>query len=250
MGTIVILGSANAIPDQYHENTHLLVQEGRRAILVDCTGNPNAEFNRAGVGPEDLTDIILTHFHPDHVSGVPLLLMDLWLLGRRKSITIHGLADAVTRMESMMNLYDWRDWPNFFPVLYHALPEEEQVCVLEDEDFSIQASPVKHLIPTMGVRIEFKRNGKIMAFSSDTEPCPNVVELSRQADLLIHEATGSSFGHSLPGQAGDVARQAGAKALSLIHYPTNLDAEKWLREAREKFAGPVSLATDFERIEM
>ncbi len=250
MGTIVILGSANAVPDQYHENTHLLVQEGNRAILVDCTGNPIAELNRTGVNPEALSDIILTHFHPDHISGVPLLLMDLWLLGRRKPITLHGLADTLTRMETMMNLYDWREWPNFFTIHYHALPETDQTSVILDDDFSITASPVKHLIPTIGVRIEFRRSGRILAFSSDTEPCPSMIELSRQADLLIHEATGSSFGHSLPRQAGEVAHQAGVKALSLIHYPINLDAEKWLCEAKEAFEGPVSLATDNQRIEI
>ncbi|GAP15136.1 metal-dependent hydrolases of the beta-lactamase superfamily III [Longilinea arvoryzae] len=250
MGTIVILGSANAVPDQYHENTHLLIQEGDRAVLVDCTGNPIAELNRTGVSPDALTDIILTHFHPDHVSGVPLLLMDLWLLGRRKSITIHGLADTVTRMKSMMDLYDWRDWPNFFSILYHPLPEEDQVAVLRDEDFAITASPVKHLIPTLGIRVEFQRTGKVMAFSSDTEPCQSVIDLAQQADLLIHEATGSSFGHSLPRQAGEVAQMAGAKTLSLIHYPTNADSEKWLREAKEAFDGPVSLATDYQRTEI
>jgi ribonuclease Z len=212
-------------------------------------GNPIAELNRAGVNPDALTDLILTHFHPDHISSVPLLLMDLWLLGRRRPITLHGLADTLNRMESMMGLYDCNEWPNFFPILYHRLPEEEYMPVLEDEDFSITASLVKHMIPSIGVRVEFRRTGKVIAYSSDTEPCQSVVELGRQADLLIHEATGSTFGHSLPAQAGEIARQAGAKALSLIHYPTNIDGERWLREARESFDGPVSLATDFQRIE-
>ncbi|MRR32441.1 MBL fold metallo-hydrolase, partial [bacterium] len=87
MGTIVILGSANAVPDENHGNTHLAILEGTRAILVDCTGSPIVELQHNGVAPEALTDLILTHFHPDHVSGVPLLLMDLWLLGRKQAIT-------------------------------------------------------------------------------------------------------------------------------------------------------------------
>lgn len=250
MGTIVILGTANAVPDDRHENTHLLVQEGERTILVDCTGNPIAELKRAGVSPDLLTDVILTHFHPDHVSGVPLLLMDLWLMGRKHGIRIHGLADTLDRMQTMMKLFDCESWPNFFPVDYHILPEESKADMITDDDFRITASPVRHLIPTIGIRVEFTRSGKVLAYSSDTEPCQNVVELARESDILIHEATGTSFGHSTPRQAGEIAQQARTKALYLIHYPAEVSEAKWLVEASETFTGPVSLARDYMRIEL
>lgn len=250
MGTIVILGSANAVPDAHHENTHLLFQEGDRAVLVDCTGNPVAELQRAGVDPDRLTDLILTHFHPDHVSGVPLLLMDLWLLGRKHAITVHGLADTLDRMETMMRLFDCESWPNFFPIHYHRLPEEEQTLMLEDDDFRILASPVKHLIPTIGIRVEWKRSGKSMAYSSDTEPFQSVVTLGKNVDVLIHEATGSPFGHSTARQAGEIGKQAGARALYLIHYPADVDERLWIQEASAAFTGPVSLASDYQRIEL
>lgn len=250
MGTIVILGSANAVADENHGNAHLVIQQGSRAILIDCTGNPTVELLRAGVNPDSLTDVILTHFHPDHVSSTPLMLMDLWLRGRRQAITIHGLADTLDRMETMMNLYDWRNWPGFFQIHYHRLPEEERVTLLDDADFTITASPVKHLIPTIGIRVQFQPSGRVMAYSSDTEPTQSVVDLSRHADVLIHEAAGSTFGHSLPRQAGEVARAAEAKALYMIHYPARADGVSMLNEARQSFGGPVFLASDFQRIEI
>lgn len=250
MGTIVILGTANAVPDDRHENTHLLVQEGERAILVDCTGNPLAELKRAGVNPDYLTDVILTHFHHDHVSGVPLLLMDLWLSGRKHGIRVHGLADTLERMQTMMRLFDCESWPSFFAVDYHILPDQAQAELLVDGDFVITASPVKHLIPTIGIRVDFVRSGRVAAYSSDTEPYQNVVELARESDILIHEATGTSFGHSTPRQAGEVAQSARAKSLYLIHYPADLDEEKWLAEAGQAYNGPVYLARDYMRIEL
>lgn len=248
MGTIVVLGSANAVPDEHHENTHLLITEGDRSVLIDCTGNPVAELKRAGVDPDRLTDLILTHFHPDHVSGVPLLLMDLWLLGRKHAITVHGLTDTLDRMETMMKLFDSESWPGFFQINYHRLPEEEQALLLDDDDFRILASPVKHLIPTIGIRVECKQTGKSMAYSSDTEPFTSVVTLSRDVDVLIHEATGSPFGHSTARQAGEIGQQAGAKALYLIHYPADVDERQWVEEARAAFSGPVALAKDYQRI--
>ncbi len=70
---IIVLGSANAIPDESAENTHFLVQVGQRVVLVDCAGSPLVHIPKAGVNFDQIEDIILTHFHPDHVSGVPAL---------------------------------------------------------------------------------------------------------------------------------------------------------------------------------
>ena len=250
MGKIVILGSANAVPDSNHANTHFLIQEGLRGILVDCPENPIVKLQKAGQSLDGLSDIILTHFHPDHISGVPLLLMDLWLSGRKLPIMIHGLNDTLDRMESMMNLFNWQSWPGFFSVYYNRLPQEERSGLLLDDDFAITAAPVQHLIPTIGIRIDFKRSGKVIAYSSDTQPCQNVIDIAQQAELLIHESAGLLKGHSSPGQAGKVAQQAGVRALYLIHYPTDVDPDQWIGEASQFFAGPVFMAVDDLIIEM
>jgi ribonuclease Z len=83
---IIILGSSNAVPSKDHENTHLVIIGKERTILVDCVSDPIVRLEQAGVDFNELTDIVITHFHPDHVSGVPLLLMDIWLKGPTKPI--------------------------------------------------------------------------------------------------------------------------------------------------------------------
>ena len=80
MPKVIILGSSNAVPSIDHENTHLVIVGEERTILVDCVSNPIVRLEQAGIDFNDLTDIVITHFHPDHVSGMPLLLMDMWLL--------------------------------------------------------------------------------------------------------------------------------------------------------------------------
>ena len=89
MQKVIILGSSNAVPSRDHENTHMAIIGNGRSILVDCVSNPVVRLEQAGVDFNELTDIIITHFHPDHVSGVPLLLMDMWLMGRTKPINIY-----------------------------------------------------------------------------------------------------------------------------------------------------------------
>lgn len=99
MPKVIILGSSNAIPSTGHENTHMVVVGEDRTVLVDCVSNPILRLEKAGLDFNNLTDLVLTHFHPDHVSGVPLLLMDMWLMGRHKPLNIYGLHHTLDRME-------------------------------------------------------------------------------------------------------------------------------------------------------
>ena len=246
MARVIILGSSNAISNEDHENTHLMVIGEERTVLIDCVGNPILRLKQAGVGYDNLTDLILTHFHPDHVSGVPLLLMNMWLLGRKKPLCIYGLPHTMDRIEDLMGLFSWTEWPNLFPVSVFRLPEIELSTVIDCKEFLIVSSPVCHLIPTIGLRVEFKNTNKVAAYSCDTEPCDQVVNLAERADILIHEASGAFPGHTSAEQAGEVARRAKVGGLYLIHYPTdkiqNLDL---INEARWNYNGAVKLAMDF-----
>jgi ribonuclease Z len=195
---------------------------------------------------DSLTDLILTHSHPDHVSGVPLLLMNMWLMGRHHPLNIYGLDHTLNRIEVMMGTYSWDEWPNFFPVVFYRLPANEKTLVLECEEFRIFSSPVRHLIPAIGLRMELKRYEKVVAYSCDTEPCAELVRLATGADVLIHEAAGGALGHTSAAEAGEVARQAEVGELYLIHYPTGKYASGDLvAEAKRYFQGPVRLAEDF-----
>lgn len=251
MAKIIFLGTSNALPDEEHENTHLLALTNHRVILIDCANNPLLRLKKVGINLNDLTDLILTHFHPDHVAGVPQLLMDMWLIGRYRPLNIYGLHHTLDRIERLMEFYGWEEWPGFFPVSFYRLPSQEMTPLIEGQDVNIYASPVKHIIPCIGLRMEFKPEGKVIAYSADTEPCAQVIRLAERADVLIHEASGAFFGHSSASQAGDIARQAEANALYLVHYPTGASANgNLVAEAAKQFPGLVVLAQDFMEIDI
>lgn len=250
MAKLTVLGTSNAIPSETHDNTHMALVGREHALLIDCASNPVVRLERAGIDLLTLPDIILTHFHPDHVSGVPLLLMDLWLLGRRLPLNIYALDYTVDRMQNLMEAYGWSTWPNFYPVAFHRIPEQERVPVLEHEEWRVFSSPVCHLIPAIGLRVEFPETNRVLAYSCDTEPCPQVVRLAQGADVLIHESTGNSTGHTSPAQAGSIASQAHAKSLYLIHYPNrDVDPQSFVVEAKKSFAGEVELTRDFMNLD-
>lgn len=251
MPKVIILGSSNAVPSKDHENTHFVIVGDERTILVDCVGNPVVRLEQAGVDFNSLTDIVITHFHPDHVSGVPLLLMDMWLMGRTKPLNIYGLHYTMDRLEDLMGFYSWSDWPNFFSVGFYRLPQSEMAFVLDSEEFKICSSPVHHMIPTIGLRVECKKVPKTFAYSCDTEPCEQTVRLADGADFLLHEAGGASYGHSSAEQAGEIASRAEVGGLYLIHYPTGRFAKGDIAaQAGKTFQGEIVVAEDFMTIDL
>ena len=151
-----------------------------------------------------------------------------------------------------MDLFDWEDWENMYPVEFHTIPMEEYSEVQGGGEFRILSSPVEHMIPTLGLRIEYPEGNFIGAYSSDTNPISQTVKLAEGADILIHEAAGPHFGHSTAAEAGEIASRSGVERLFLIHYgfhggqtPASL-----IDEAKKTFLGEVFLAEDYLEIEM
>jgi ribonuclease Z len=243
MAKITFLGTASAVPDKDHENAHLIIDAAERVILVDCAGNPVVRLDQAGINPLSITDIILTHFHPDHVSGLPLLLMDMWLMRRKAPIHIYGLSDVINRVEQMMALFNWGDWDGFYPVNFHMIPEVEYSNLIDTKSVKLWASPVNHSIPAIGIRLWVPTG--TMCYSSDTAPCDALLRLAEEVDVLVHEATGEGVGHTSPEHAGEIAQKAGAKKLILIHYSPKTDLNTWVDKAKQSFEGDVFPAKDF-----
>lgn len=245
MAKLVVLGSSNAIPTADHQNTHFVLSGDASNILVDCSGNTWIRVAQAEIEQNQIADIILTHCHPDHISGIPSFLMNLWLSGRKRLLRIYGLEHTLTCVEKMMALYEWEQWPDFFPVSFNIILDQENIPILENEDFRIFSSPVRHIVPTIGLRFESVKSGKVIVYSGDTEPCEEVVSLARGAEILIHEATGESYGHSSAAQAGKIAQAADVRSLYFIHYPPHLYSSfQMIEEARSYFNGEIHFARD------
>jgi len=242
---VIILGSGPALPGPGQDYAQLLLLGQQHSLLIDCGSNPFQKFQAFGLAASVPTDLIVTHFHPDHIAGYSTLLLSCWLAGRQNSLNVHGLEYTVTRMKAMMELYDTHDWPGMFAIEYNQISSDDQSRVLNYDEFSVLSWSVKHVIPNIGLRIESTETGKVLAYTSDTEPCPQVSQLAQGAEILIHEATGNHDWHTSAAQAGIVANRAGVKELYLIHYSAEGQEKKdMINSARKNFAGPIFLAEE------
>ncbi|MFN2145723.1 MAG: MBL fold metallo-hydrolase [Anaerolineales bacterium] len=248
MVKLVILGTATNIPDAAHENTHMVLVGEERIVLVDGPGNPYSRLLQAGLDPDQLTDIVVTHFHPDHAGGIPLLLMAIGLTGRKAPMNLYANQHCMERLVRNLEDYDWEKW-HWFPVNLITLPEEERFLAVDCEEFRVFTSPVKHFIPAIGLRVETAET--ILVYSGDTAPTPGLDRLAAGSQIMIHEAGGESEGHASAKQAGKAAALAGVEELILVHYPVGgYDGELLLNEAGEMFSGKILLGRSFMKVDL
>jgi ribonuclease Z len=143
----------------------------------------------------------------------------------------------------MMSLFGWEKWPDFFDVSFRVIPADKSV-ILSDSSVKLWSTPVKHLIPTIGLRVDGLIQPFSIAYTCDTEPCQGVEDLALGADILIHESSGNAKGHSTAAQAGEAAARAEVDKLVLIHYPNHTEESLLIGEAEEKYSGEIIAAID------
>jgi len=252
---VIPLGVSAALPAPGSANTYLVVARGEKYWLVDCADSPLARIQQAGLDPLGAQGVIITHFHPDHVYGLPAFLLGLFLFGlehkrpRKMPLPIFARPEVLERVQAMMALHDPQSLEGMYPLIYHPVAPEMGVLIAKDDDFEITAAPTRHSVPSLAVRFALPGLARAFVYSSDTGPSPEVEELARGATLLFHEATGTAMsGHSSPAEAGALAARAGVARLVLIHYNQAPPPEtlQMLIKAQEAFGKPVELAQEFQ----
>ena len=248
---VIPLGVAAALSDAGHANSYLAVVGSNGYWLVDCADGPIGRLQRAGLDPLAVRGIIITHFHPDHVYGLPAYLLGLFMLAngepRSEPLSIYARPEVLSLVRGMVALFESQSWVSSLSLAYHEITPEVGALVAEDDEFTVTAAPAQHSIPSVAVRFALRGTSRAFVYSSDTFPCPEVEQLAQDATLLFHEATDSDRAHTRPGAAGALAARAGVGRLVLIHYYTQPDAMVYaLSEAGKTFGGPVALAEELK----
>ena len=248
MAELLLLGTGSAFAGPSREPTMLAVRGRQSTVLIDCGGNAARQLLRLDVPLNSIDRLVLTHSHPDHTSGFPLLVEMLWLGGRRAPLPVHGPPDTVDLARRVLAQWDLSDWKGLFDIEWQPVSLEPGVLVARTDEFEITAAPGVHSVPVMGLRFEDLQGGGVCAYSADGGPSDGVRSLARGVDLLVHEATGAYPEHSTAEAAGLLAREAGSRRLVLVHLsPLVNDLEAQRKEAAEAFGGEVSVGQDLDR---
>ncbi|RMF58929.1 MAG: MBL fold metallo-hydrolase [Calditrichaeota bacterium] len=225
-----------------HEHEIFLL-DGGTGTLLKCL--------QAGVSYQDIDKLFYTHLHPDHTGDlIPFLFATKYTPGfiRRKRLEIFGPVGFKAFLARAVELYEMALLEGGYEISMQELDDS----VVELESLVVETRRVKHSRNAIGYR--FSGGDGVLVYSGDTDTCDAIIELARNADLLVLECSFPDDmkveGHLTPREAGHIAAQAGAKRLILTHlYPVCVE-EEILASCQQVFDGEVHIARDLQQLHL
>jgi ribonuclease BN (tRNA processing enzyme) len=182
------VGCGDALGSGGRFNTCFHATGERVNFLIDCGASSLPALKRLEIGRDDIDLILITHFHGDHFGGLPFLLLDAQFTRRTRPLVIAGPEGIETRLMQVMEALfeNSSKTKQRFDLSVVALkPEETRTFgAVTVTPFSVVHGESGG--PFLAYRI--KAEGRVIAYSADTEWTETLIPLARDADLFIAEA--------------------------------------------------------------
>lgn len=293
MFEILFLGTGASVPSRDRSLPCVAVRQGRSISLFDCGEGSQRQLMISPFSFMKIDRIFITHLHGDHILGLPGLLQTMGMSGRRDPVSVYGPTGLLKALKSMLDAcegeleYDLRieevegdeefSFDSFDVTVFrtvHNTPsvgyvyrehdrpgifnkeKAEKLGLVPGDDFSrLQAGETVNGVTPDQV-IGPKRPGCSLVYTGDTVPCSEIVSVSKDVDVLIHEATyteedsglAKEHFHSTAKAAAETAAKCNVKMLALIHISNRYgDSEASLAEAKSVFGNTVA-PDDFQML--
>jgi ribonuclease BN (tRNA processing enzyme) len=183
------VGTGDAFGSGGRFNTCFHVVGAQTNFLIDCGASSLIAMSRLGIDRNGIDFILLTHFHLDHCGGVPFFLLDAQFPGRRtRPLTVAGPAGLKAWFPRLMDAAfegSAGSLKRFELSLVELTPE----IPWHFKNVEIQSMLVRHGAPANGYHgYRIAMDGKVLAYSGDTEWTDSLIALGRDADLFVSEA--------------------------------------------------------------
>jgi ribonuclease Z len=164
---LVFLGTAGSMPTAQRAPAALLVRRGGDRLLFDCAEGTQRQLLRSSVGLVELGEIFVTHFHADHILGLPGLFKTFSLRGRERPLEVHGPRGLVDLLGSLKRVVG--------KLSYEVrVIELDPGDVLERDGYRLAAFEVAHGVPAVGWSvIESTRPGRFDVEAADALGVPS-----------------------------------------------------------------------------
>ena len=246
---LTILGSGTCVPSLRRSSPGLLLKVQEKVIILDFGAGALRRMLEVGLGYHDIDYFCFTHIHPDHIADIiPFLFCcNYGEEVRVKNLQIIGGPGFSTFFNNLISVFGhWLE-----PLNYKRTVHEFINNIREDQEIKITTKPLNHSPQSIGYRIE-NSDGKSLVYSGDTAYCDNIVELAKNASLLVLE---SSFPddrqpewHLTPFLAGRIASEAYCERLVLTHFYPPCDEINIIEECRKAYKGEIIVAEDLMKI--
>ena len=226
---LVFLGTSSAIPTSHTNHSAVALKAFGEIFLFDCGEGTQLQMSKAKISPMKINNIFITHFHGDHILGLPGIIQSMAFRGRKNPLHIFGPKGLVEMVNIIRNF-------GYFSLTFEIYMHEiDDGIILEEENYRISCSKMNHTVLNFAYSIYEKkrpkfirekaialginpgpdfgklqqgisvkvgdaviqpeqvlgeeRKGRKIIYSGDTTPSEQMVEFAEDADLLIHEST-------------------------------------------------------------
>jgi ribonuclease Z len=279
---VTLLGTGTPIPSIDRFGPSTLIEAGDQKLLIDAGRGATIRLHQLNIPIGRLDALLLTHFHSDHISGVPDVWLTGWLesyFGTRQTpfrvIGPRGTKRLIAKLEEAyaddirIRMADEKLPPDGIATVVEEY--ERDGVVYEKNGVKVIAFEVDHgdvIKPAYGYRIEYA--GRVAVISGDTRYNQNVVKYAMGADLLVHEVaialpellSEAHIGrimahHTTAREAGMVFEQTKPKLAAYTHLvfltsprvPRASIAEL-VAETRQTYPGPLEVGEDLMSFEI
>ena len=276
MARIYVLGAGTPTPTPTRFGSSYVAEVGNDYIMVDCGPAATYKLVKAGLWPTRIDYLFFTHHHFDHDVDYPCFLMCRWdqSIGKENRLQVYGptLTERITEGiigENGIFSHDWK------ARVSHPLSQRVHVNrggtlprkppdvfakdigpgkVFNGKDWVVTAAHAEHVQPyldSLAYRLDAP-DGSIV-FTGDTQPCQSVVDLARDADVMlcmcwddqeVMEENGEAPFQCGTTGAARMAQEAGVKKLVLVHVGPHLSQHG----AMEKGIGDIKKIYDGELV--
>jgi ribonuclease BN (tRNA processing enzyme) len=185
---IRFLGTGDAFGSGGRLQTCILAESTSGSCLIDCGASSLIALKQAGVAPNDIDTILITHLHGDHFGGLPFFILDEQFSNRTDPLIIAGPPGIMSRnTEAMEVLFPGSSGARRkFEVKYQELTDGVAASVGRVQ---VTAFEVVHPsgAPSYALRVEL--GGRVITYSGDTEWTDRLVPAASGADIFVCEAT-------------------------------------------------------------
>ncbi len=216
------------VPTKERNHQSILLSYKNENIMIDCGEGTQRQLRIAGIKPTSITKLLISHWHGDHVLGIPGLLQTLAVSNYEKTLLIYGPKGTKKHFSWMKKAFE------FTREIKYKIKEVGNGKFFENEDFKLESYELEHKIPCVGYRfvekdkiriimskakklglregpligklqkgksiilngkrirpsdVGYVEKGRIIGFITDTGLCENCLRIAENADLLVSEAT-------------------------------------------------------------
>ena len=283
--TVFTVGTSSPLPGERAQTGTAVFVNGH-FFMFDVGPGVVQKSENIQLPLDQLDAVFITHYHSDHFMDLPYLINRSWVLGRTKELQVYGPDGLDTLMQAVDQLLHIE---NQYRVDHHGaelmdiskakgIPHEfknvpgGKEIVFQKDGITITAFDVNHepIEPAVGYAIEY--DGKKVVISGDTKKNELVLEMAKDADLLIHEVllvsllkqlstkleeTGNGRNskiihdiqdyHTSPKDVAELAKAANVKKLILHHFAPAPDLQvikNLYKKELSGYDGPIHFAND------